>query len=131
MTETSYLILSVVLFILMIGVQSLIGLKSGHSLKYLMGPREGYQDKTDIAQRARRANANMVEAMVMFVPLILITIHTGTTGGKTLLGAALFFWGRAVYAPLYWFGVPWLRTFAWAISLIGIIMILLSLIPQV
>jgi len=44
------------------------------------------------------------------------------------LVSALFFWGRVVFAPLYWFGVPWVRTLAWAVSIVGILMILWELL---
>lgn len=130
MSIVSYLILSVALFIVMIVVQALFGLGE-HSLKDLAGPRDGLSHKTTKLQRATRANANMLEAMIMFVPLALIAIHTQAIGANVTLGAALFFWGRVVYAPLYWFGVPWLRTLAWAVSLAGILLILLNLLPLI
>ncbi len=47
----------------------------------------------------------------------------------TALGAALFFWGRLAYAPLYWFGVPWLRSAAWFVGIIGIVLVFLQIIP--
>jgi uncharacterized MAPEG superfamily protein len=40
----------------------------------------------------------------------------------------LFFYGRLAFAPLYWFGVPVLRTVAWAVSIVGIIMIFWELV---
>lgn len=128
-TELEYLVASVGLFIVMIVVQALIGLMSGHSPKFLAGPRDGMEDKTLKAQRARRANANMIEGMLLFVPLVLVAAHLGRFNEMTALGAALFFWGRLAYAPLYWLGVPWLRTLAWAVSILGILMIFLQVLP--
>ena len=46
----------------------------------------------------------------------------------TAMGAALFFYGRLAFAPLYYFGVPWLRTLAWFVSIIGILMIFFELV---
>ena len=65
----------------------------------------------------------------MFAPLILVAAHLGKLNDMTALGAALFFWGRVAFAPLYWFGVPWLRTLAWFASIAGIIVVFLQVIP--
>jgi uncharacterized MAPEG superfamily protein len=41
----------------------------------------------------------------------------------TLLGAQLFFWGRVACAIVYIAGIPWIRTAAWTVSVIGLILI--------
>ena len=41
----------------------------------------------------------------------------------TLLGAQLFFWGRVAHAIVYIAGIPWARTVAWTVSVIGLILI--------
>ena len=128
MTAVSYLVLSVALFIAMVVVQSMLGVKA-HGLGPLAGARDGMNDDNVMSQRAKRANQNMIEGLVMFAPLVLAAAHLGLLNDKTTLGAMLFFWGRLVYAPLYWFGVPWLRTLAWGVSLVGIIIILLQVLP--
>ena len=46
----------------------------------------------------------------------------------TLLGAQLFFWGRLAHAVIYVAGIPWLRTAAWAISAVGLVLIFLQLV---
>ena len=121
--ELTYLALCVVLFIVMIVVQALGSIRS-NSMSFLVGPRDGMVDKTDFSGRCRRANANMIEGMVMFVPLVLIVVHMGMTSPLTALGAACFFFGRLIFAPTYWLGVPWVRTRAWFVSIAGILMLL-------
>ena len=128
MTAVSYLVLSVALFIVMVVVQVLLGVKV-HGLVPLAGARDGLSDQNVMSLRAKRANQNMIEALVMFAPLVLVAAHLGLLNEKTTLGAMLFFWGRVVYAPLYWLGVPWLRTLAWGVSVVGIIIILLQVLP--
>lgn len=130
MSEIAYLILSAGLFFVMIVVQSLAGIKH-FGLVPLAGARDDLKAPSPFIERAKRANQNMIEAMVMFVPLVVIAIHTGQTAMPTAVGAALFFFGRLAYAPLYWFGVPWLRTVAWAVSLFGIILIFFNLLPLI
>jgi uncharacterized MAPEG superfamily protein len=46
----------------------------------------------------------------------------------TLLCAQLFFWGRVAHWLIYLAGIPWLRTAAWAVSVIGMAMIFIRLV---
>jgi uncharacterized MAPEG superfamily protein len=39
------------------------------------------------------------------------------------LGATIFFWARLAHAVIYLAGVPWVRTLAWTVSAIGLVMI--------
>jgi uncharacterized MAPEG superfamily protein len=41
----------------------------------------------------------------------------------------LFFFSRLLFAPLYWFGVPVVRTLAYFGGVAGLIMIFLQVIP--
>jgi uncharacterized MAPEG superfamily protein len=50
------------------------------------------------------------------------------SGTVTAAGAWLYLIDRVVYLPMYLFGVPWLRTLAWTISLLGIAMMLVPLL---
>ncbi|MBV8408989.1 MAG: MAPEG family protein, partial [Alphaproteobacteria bacterium] len=73
--------------------------------------------------RARRAHFNMVENLVLFAALVLIVAVTNKANATTAAGAAIFFWARLAYAVIYLIGIPWLRTLAWAVSVIGMAMI--------
>jgi len=126
--EISYLIASIGLFILMIIFQALTSIRS-HSLGTLVGPRDSMDDKTVMAGRTRRANMNMVEALVLFAPLVLAAAYLDRFNAMTALGAALFFWGRVAFAPSYWLGLPWLRTLVWFASVAGIVLIFLQILP--
>jgi uncharacterized MAPEG superfamily protein len=95
----------------------------------LLGPRDNLAPYSPAVARAKRATANMIEAMCMFVPLVLIAVISERTNQWTALGCAVFFSGRLAFAPLYWFGVPALRTLAYFAGLAGIIMIFLQVIP--
>ena len=46
----------------------------------------------------------------------------------TQLGGQLFFWARVAYAVIYLVGIPYLRTLAWLVSVIGLVMIFLQLL---
>jgi uncharacterized MAPEG superfamily protein len=92
------------------------------------GNRERIGELPGWAGRARRAQLNMIENMVLFAPLIIIADIAGRDNGMTQLGAQMFFWARAAYAVLYVAGIPYLRTLAWVVSVVGLVMIFLQLV---
>lgn len=129
--ELKYLIWSVALFFVMILAQAIAGALSGKaSLSELVGPRDNLPKEglTPFHGRTKRAQANFIEGMCMFAPLVLVAAATDSFSSLTALGAALFFWGRVAFAPTYWLGVPWLRTLAWFVSIAGILIILWELL---
>ena len=130
-TEINYLLSAVALYLLMIVFQAVAATVSGKvTLGDLLGPRDKLPANgvSQLHARARRAQANFTEGMVMFIPLVMITVYSAQTTPMSALGAALFFYGRLAFAPLYWFGVPVLRTVAWAVSIVGILLLLVGLI---
>jgi uncharacterized MAPEG superfamily protein len=92
------------------------------------GNRERIPELPGWAGRARRAHLNMLENMVLFAPLIVIADIAGRDNANTQLGAQLFFWARAAYALIYVVGIPYLRTLAWCVSTVGLVMIFLQLL---
>jgi uncharacterized MAPEG superfamily protein len=85
-------------------------------------------DLTGFAGRARRAHLNMIENMVLFTALVLVAAVAGKANAMTAMGALIFFWARLIYAVIYLLGIPWLRTLAWVVSVIGMVMIAWQLI---
>ena len=61
-------------------------------------------------------------------PRALLLVGSLCLNGMTVLGAQLFFWGRVAHAALYIAGIPWLRTAAWLLSVVGLLLIFLQLI---
>ena len=130
-TELQYLLSAVGLYLFMIVMQAVAAVGSRKaSMSELVGPRDALPPEglSPFHSRARRAQANMTEGMVMFVPLVLTVAVLDAFSPLTAMGAALFFYGRLAFAPLYWFGVPWLRTMAWAVSILGILLIFWELL---
>jgi len=93
-------------------------------LKTLVGNREGFPEIKGWAGRALRAHRNMIENLVLFAAVVLAVVAEGKADGTTLAGAQVFFWGRVAYAAIYLAGIPWLRTAAWTVSVIGLLMVL-------
>jgi uncharacterized MAPEG superfamily protein len=97
-------------------------------LGMLAGNREGLPELTSFAGRAQRAHRNMLESLPLFIALVLVAQTAGKTNSATLIGAELFFWGRLAHWLIYTIGIPWLRTLAWIVSVIGLITIFLQLV---
>jgi uncharacterized MAPEG superfamily protein len=92
-------------------------------LPTLAGNREGVREMTGWAGRAQRAHRNMLESLILFAILVLAARAAGVSNAGRLLGAQLFFWGRVAHALLYIAGIPWARTAAWVVSIVGLIVI--------
>ncbi|HEY6981725.1 MAPEG family protein [Reyranella sp.] len=124
--DLKYLLFSVVLAF----VQVLIAAATAQvqvGLPALAGNRDELPVLTGVAGRAKRAHLNMVENLVLFAALVLIAAAAGKANAATATGAAIFFWGRLAHAIIYLIGIPWLRTLAWAVSVVGMIMIAVQL----
>jgi uncharacterized MAPEG superfamily protein len=92
-------------------------------LGVLAGNRDGLAPLTGFAGRAQRAHWNMLESLPLFIALVLVAQIAGKANATTLTGCELFFWGRLAHWLIYFIGIPWLRTIAWVVSVIGLIVI--------
>lgn len=97
-------------------------------LMTLLGNREGFPEIKGWGGRAARAHRNMIENLALFAALVLAAVAAGKANDMTLLGAQIFFWGRLAYAAIYLAGIPWLRTGAWTVSIVGLLLILWQLL---
>ena len=97
-------------------------------LPRLAGNRENLPELPGWAGRAERAHLNMLESLILFAVLVFVAQLAGIHNTTTLLGAQLFFWGRVAHAVLYLAGIPWARTAAWFVSVIGLILIAWQLV---
>jgi uncharacterized MAPEG superfamily protein len=126
-TELHFLVWSVALCLVQM-VAAVAGATLQVGLPRLAGNREPLPELTGWAGRATRAHLNMLESLVLFAALVLVAHVAGFANEMTALGAQLFFWARLAYAVIYLIGIPWLRTGVWAVSLVGLILILLQLV---
>jgi uncharacterized MAPEG superfamily protein len=125
--ELIYLVWSAVLTVVLMLI-AVSGATLQVGLPTLAGNREGMPDMTSWAGRAERAHSNMLENLVLFAILVLVAQAAGVRNAMTLLGAQLFFWGRVGHAVLYIAGIPWARTAAWVVSVVGLILIAWQLV---
>ena len=97
-------------------------------LKWNAGPRDGDTPPPGkMAGRLMRAQANLFETLPLFAAAVIMARVSGEEGTLTFVGTHLYFFGRLVYLPLYAFGVPYVRSLAWAVSLAGLVMVIAAL----
>jgi uncharacterized MAPEG superfamily protein len=97
-------------------------------LNWNVGNRDGEaKPLTGPAARAWRANLNFLETFAFFAAAVLAVVATQRTTPDTAVGVELYFWARLVYLPLYIIGVPYVRTLVWAVSLWGMLKVILAL----
>jgi uncharacterized MAPEG superfamily protein len=126
-TELSLLVWSIILCLVQMVVAA-ITLQTQVGLPTLAGNREDMPVATGLAGRAARAHRNMLENLPLFAALVLIVQITGHSTPMTVLGAQLFFWARLAYAVIYLVGIPWLRTASWAVSIVGVVLLIANLV---
>ena len=96
-----------------------------YGTKWNMGARdEELPPPQPIVGRLARAQANFFETFPIAAAALLMVVVTGRTGPLTEIGAILWLAARVVYLPLYAAGVPVVRTIAFLISVVGILLVL-------
>jgi uncharacterized MAPEG superfamily protein len=128
MSELTCLELSVVLWLVHVLVQGGIGnavMPSG----YLATARdEPAKARGVLYGRSCRALGNYLENFTPFVAVALALIATQRTGGAGVTGATIWILARIVYLPIYVFGIIYVRSAVWVVSIIGLGMMLWRLI---
>jgi uncharacterized MAPEG superfamily protein len=99
-----------------------------YGTKWNMGARdEEVPPLSPLGGRLMRAQANFFETFPIFIAAVVLALSTqAMTGPAPLpaLGAWLWLGGRVAYLPLYAFGVPLVRSLAWIVSVVGIVLML-------
>ena len=128
-TELYWLVLTVLMTSLFwvpyilnrIGVRGLITAISG------TGP-EHTDDQSRWAQSAIKAHQNAVENLAIFAPAVLVAHAAGISTPITQTAAMVYFFARLVHFLVYTFGIPVVRTLAFAVGWAAQVAILLSIL---
>ncbi|SAL17629.1 MAPEG family protein [Caballeronia humi] len=105
-------------------------LRNGETgIGYNAGPRDApAPPPRKLTGRLMRAQSNLFETLPVFAAAILIAHVAGREGVMTHWGALIYIIARVIYLPLYAAGIPFLRSLVWAVSFIGIILVLIPII---
>ena len=97
--------------------------------KWNMGARdEELAPLNPVAGRLVRAQANFFETFPIFIAAVILALSTRTSvepDRMAVIGGWLWLGGRVAYLPLYAFGVPVVRTLAWMVSVVGIVLLMM------
>lgn len=91
---------------------------------WAVGPRDITPPLTGIAARVYRALCNFSETFPIFAAAVLAVSLAQRGNANTVMGAQLYLWARLAYIPAYALGISYVRTLIWALSLVGIVMVL-------
>lgn len=117
------LVLALAALLLLVHIFAAIRLKTAqYGTQWNMSARDGELPPLGpVAARLERARDNFQETL----PLAIIGLGGVVLAGKASEWTALAGWvwlgARAVYLPLYWSGVPKVRTYVWAVALLALL----------
>lgn len=96
-----------------------VGADASNGLAWAFGNHETQPELPEWVNRARRAQANMAENLLLFACLILIAHASGNAGYWSALGAQLFLVSRIAFWFLYLAGVKVIRTLVFLCGVVG------------
>jgi uncharacterized MAPEG superfamily protein len=83
-----------------------------------------------IAGRLARACSNYLETFPFFAGSALAVVVTSSHSAWSTWGVCLYLVGRLAYLPLYAFGVYMVRSLAWNVATLGIVLLCLALVME-
>jgi uncharacterized MAPEG superfamily protein len=122
--ELKWLVWSIVLGLVYVLIAASFATQQ-RGLKWNASNRDGEpKPLTGSAARAARASHNFLETFPFFAAAVLAVLLSKANTPHTASGAALYFWARLAYLPIYIVGIPYLRTLVWAVSIVGLLQLL-------
>src|SRR6184192_2137565 len=97
-------------------------------VREVLGNRETPPPLPPWAERARRAQRNILENFPHFASLVLVVNAAGLANDQTGLAATMFFWAQLEDAVVYITGMWWLPAAAYFAGVAGERLILLRLL---
>lgn len=90
-----------------------------------MGARdEDLPPLNPLAGRLERARANFAETFPIAIVALLGIAVAGKASAISEAAAITWLVARVIYLPLYWTGVPKVRTLVWSVSLLALVTLL-------
>ena len=108
---TEVVLATLAFYLLQLLLPNLIAVARGEiDAASLFGVRDETVEKSIIVRRADRAAVNIQESMIVFLPLAVLAIASGTSVAET---ATIWLGLRVAYLITYLMGVSFIRTFIW------------------
>jgi len=124
------LILALAAVLLVVHIQAAIRVKTKqYGIAWNVGARDADMPPPDpLVGRLERARDNFLETLPIAIIALFGVVVTEKTSEVTAIAGWTWLAARAVYLPLYWAGVPRVRTLVWAVGTLAILVVLAILI---
>ena len=119
-------ILALAAVLLLAHIMIAINLKTKqYGVAWNMGARdEALPPLNAIAGRLERARDNYMETLPVAVIALFGVVLAGKTSQVTAIAGWTWLGARALYLPLYWAGIPKVRTLVWMVATIALLAVL-------
>jgi uncharacterized MAPEG superfamily protein len=124
------LVLALAAVLLVLHIQAAIRVKTKqYGIAWNMGARDAdMPPPVPLVGRLERARDNFLETLPIAIIALFAVVVTEKTSEVTAIAGWTWLAARAVYLPLYWAGVPKVRTLVWAVGTLAILVVLAILI---
>ena len=99
------------------------------------GPAYGFSNREGAAPgmgavglRIDKTLANLKEGAIMYLPLALLAINLDISNTWTWWAALLTMVSRLIYVPIFYLGIPVIRTLVWSPSFIAIPLLAIGIV---
>ncbi|MCB5426540.1 MAPEG family protein [Altererythrobacter sp. CC-YST694] len=124
--HSEFTILGLAALLLLVHIMAAIRIKTQqYGVDWNMGARdEALPPLNPVAARLERARDNFLETLPIAIIALMGVALTGKSSTLTLAAGWVWLGARVVYLPLYWAGVPRLRTYVWGVALAALLVLL-------
>jgi len=93
-----------------------------HGFKWGLGSRDEPVVETPLQGRFARCVRNQIETIAIYVPIAAVVVSLDRTGDISVVAAWLVVAGRVLFVPFYLGGVFGLRSAAYGVATVGIVL---------
>lgn len=112
------LLLTILFYFIQIPLPMIVSVINGVPFSHYLSTRDAVVKIPNLAERLIRAHNNLKESLFIFIPLSLLSIIINV---DVLMAATVWLVLRVIYVILYCFGVTYIRTILWFISIICLV----------
>ena len=123
---TEILVLALAAVLLVVHIQAAIRVKTKqYGIAWNVGPRDAEMPPPEpVVGRLERARDNFLETLPIAVIALFGVVLAGKANETTAIAGWIWLAARAIYLPLYWSGVPKVRTLVWGVGTLAILVVL-------
>lgn len=124
------LVLALAAVLLVIHIQVAIRVKTKqYGIAWNVGARDVDMPPPDpLVGRLERARDNFLETLPIAIIALFGVVLAGKSSEVTAIAGWTWLAARAIYLPLYWTGVPKVRTLVWGVGTLAILVVLAMLL---